>query len=591
MRNPLPSGEFARAPVKSGEPRGSSGAGQPIVAPESGPLASSGEFLAAYGAVSSHRQFGSSEGGRSDLADPLKDFITFEQRRFRSGIGMSATDRTARVLVGRKGAGKTLYLRRLQAAASSENSLYADAWREDLFPTRDVILIWDWSTGEQDALERWELVWRRAMFRAAISHLLNRRELRELIGEYGDPLRAKIGRLYPKLDAPMSIASQVAAIIGEHHNSRVKDSTSLDRYLRDPEWGSLQHSLEEALDHCRPMCFYVDGVDNRFTAAPMQWLPCQEGLFNAVMALMGEKLGSRLHVIVGIRDLVFSSALQKENLTKLVGSDYIRTLEWDFAAIRHFLHQRIDSLSSDYWLAPAANNPIERWLGMATIVNINRKLTEPEQLEHYLLRHTRLIPRDVVLLGNALCDLIDQSEETGELLMEDIRRVVAHQAAGFANEELLSVANHITARLMPRGAGVYGFFANYTGDDGDEYADAMQQELRKVLKRVIATLRRDRVSREMLERFRTEAAEVIGEGIDLPGILWQHGLIGHTENVMEGEATFFATARELSMELPDARGYALHPILLDIVPDLSSVGAVVHPYPRPPDVPSRSMRA
>ena len=540
--------------------------------------------------MSSHRQFGSSEGGRSDLADPLKDFITFEQRRFRSGIGMSATDRTARVLVGRKGAGKTLYLRRLQAAASTEKSLYADAWREDLFPTRDVLLIWDWSTGEQDALERWELVWRRAMFRAAISHLLNRRELRELIGEYGSPLRAQVGKLYPKLDAPMSIASQVAAIINEHHDSRVKNSAPLDRYLRDPEWGSLQYALEEALDNCRPMCFYVDGVDNRFTAAPMQWLPCQEGLFNAVMALMGEKLGSRLHVIIGVRDLVFSSALQTENLTKLIGSEYIRTLEWDFAAIRQFLHQRIDSLESDYWLAPTANNPVERWLGMTTIVNIKRKLKEPEQLEHYLLRHTRLIPRDVVLLGNALCDLIDQSDENGELLMEDIRRVVAHQAAGFANEELLSVANHITARLMPPGAGVYGFFANYTGDDDGEYADAMQQELRKVLKRVIGTLRRDRVSHDMLERFRIEAAEIIGERIDLPAILWQHGLIGHTDNVMEGEATFFATAREISMDLPDARGYALHPILLDIVPGLNSVGAVVYPYPRPPDVPSRSLR-
>jgi hypothetical protein len=547
-------------------------------------------FLQAYGAMSTHRQFGSSEGGRSDLEDPLKDFITFTQRRFRSGIGMSRTDRTARVLVGRKGAGKTLYLRRLQAAASTENSLYADAWREDLFPTRDVILIWDWSTGGQDALERWELIWRRAIFRAAISHLLNRRELRDLIGEYGAPLRAQAGTLYPKLETPMSISSQVEAIIAEHRISRVQSSRPLDEYLRRPEWGPVQHALEEALDNCRPMCFYVDGVDNRFTAAPMQWLPCQEGLFNAVMALMGERLGSRLHVIIGIRDLVFSSALQKESQGKLAGSEYIRTLEWDFAAIRQFLFQRIESLAPEYWLAPDAIDRVEQWLGMSTIVNVKRKLSSPERLEHYLLRHTRLIPRDVVLLGNALCDLIDQSEESGELLMEDIRRVVAQEAAGFANEELLSVANHITARLMPHGAGVYEFFENYTGDDEDEYADAMQQDLRKVLKRLIGTLNRDRFSNDVLQRFRIEAAETIGGPIDLPAILWQHGLIGHTENVMNGEATFFATARELSMELPEARGYALHPILLDIVTDLKSVGAVVYPY-RPPEVPVRSLRA
>jgi hypothetical protein len=135
---------------------------------------------------------------------------------------------------------------------------------------------------------------------------------------------------------------------------------------------------------------------------------------------------------------------------------------------------------------------------------------------------------------------------------------------------------------MPRGAGVYGFFANYTGDAKGAYADAMQQALRRELKHVIATLGRDRFSLDALQKFRHHAAEQLGEGIDLPSILWQHGLIGHTDNVLEGAATFFATSRELSMDLPETRGYALHPILLDIVSELSGVGAVVYPYPLPP---------
>ena len=51
------------------------------------------------------RQFGSTEGGRTDLEDPLRDFVSFPML-LRSGIGMDANDRTARVLVGRRGAAR-----------------------------------------------------------------------------------------------------------------------------------------------------------------------------------------------------------------------------------------------------------------------------------------------------------------------------------------------------------------------------------------------------------------------------------------------------------------------------------------------------
>ena len=91
---------------------------------------------------------------------------------------------------------------------------------------------------------------------------------------------------------------------------------------------------------------------------------------------------------------------------------------------------------------------MERWLGIRTIVNT--ACGETELLEDCLLRHTRLIPRDVVQLGNKLCDVIDRVRydmDNPVLLEEDIRSVVRVEAMRFANEELLGVANHITARI------------------------------------------------------------------------------------------------------------------------------------------------
>ena len=542
------------------------------------------------------RQFGSTEGGRTDLEDPLRDFVSFPHAFFRSGIGMDANDRTARVLVGRKGSGKTLYLRRLQSAARGENALYADDWRTDLPPTSEIVRVFDWASDRQDAVERWERIWKRAIQRATVSHLQYHPELARSVGNHLLSLRAYEDVLFAPFDAPVSIYSQVSAIVNEHWDlqTRHRNPGVLDRYLGRPEWAGFQHHLYEALRVVKPLCFYLDGADERFTAAPKQWLACQEGLFNEVMALLAgdQHVGSRLHVVVGIVDLVFSSVQQSWQSTKLAGSQYIRALHWGIRAIRHFLHERITTLDPSYLLNDNATDPVERWLGIRTIVNTARG--ETELLEDYLLRHTRLIPRDVVQLGNKLCDVIDRVRydmDNPVLLEEDIRSVVRVEAMRFANEELLGVANHITASIAPIGAAEMGIDPLYTGeakkskrkDRPAQNFTAMQETLRVTLKDILSTsLACDRFDRTALMTLEREARDRLGD-IDLPSILWQHGLLGYIEESVEaGQPTFFGS--ELTLSIPTRKaGYALHPALLAAVDGLRSYGTAVLPYTKPPD--------
>lgn len=541
------------------------------------------------------RQFGSTEGGRTDLEDPLRDFVSFPGAFFQSGIGMDANDRTARVLVGRKGSGKTLYLRRLQTAARAENALYADDWRTDLPPTSEIVRVFDWASDRQDAVERWERIWKRAIQRATMSHLQYHPELAKSVGNHLLSLRGYEGVLFAPFDAPVSIYSQVSAIVNEHWDlqTRHRNPGVLDHYLAQPEWPGFQHHLYEALRAVKPLCFYLDGADERFTAAPKQWLACQEGLFNEVIALLAgdQHVGSRLHVVVGIVDLVFSSLQQGWHSTKLAGSQYIRTLDWDIRAIRHFLHERISALDPSYRLNDEATDPVERWLGTRTIVNAARG--ETELLEDYLIRHTRLIPRDVVQLGNKLCDLIDRVRYDMDdpiLLEEDIRSVVHVEAERFANEELLGVANHITASTAPVGAAEMGIDPLYTGEAKKGKANraaqnvtAMQEALRVTLKAVLSnSLACDRFDPEALSALDGEARQTLGD-VDLPSLLWQHGLLGYIEESVEtGQPKFFGS--ELPLVIPRKKaGYALHPALLAAVDGLRSYGSVVRPYTRPPD--------
>src|SRR6185295_18438177 len=92
--------------------------------------------------------------------------------------------------------------------------------------------------------------------------------------------------------------------------------------------------------------------------------------------LNDSRMGSRLHVVIGVRDIVFSSTQMTEHATKYEGSPHIRQLDWDGPAIRYFLEHRLRGLINEYLMDPAANRRIERWLGVASVYNEKRDRNE-----------------------------------------------------------------------------------------------------------------------------------------------------------------------------------------------------------------------
>ena len=120
--------------------------------------------------------FGNPDGSRAALHDVLSQFVDFEHVPSHPALATPADDLSARVLVGKMGAGKTVYMRRFQAAARKNHSLYADSIQEDLPSTESIVRICHWY---RDAVltEKWMLLWRRAIIRSLVTHLLCEREL------------------------------------------------------------------------------------------------------------------------------------------------------------------------------------------------------------------------------------------------------------------------------------------------------------------------------------------------------------------------------------------------------------------------------
>jgi hypothetical protein len=523
--------------------------------------------------------FGDVDAARADVFDPRK-FVEFRGRRFRSGLGMQQDDGEIRVVVGGKGAGKTIYLRRLQTGLSGNHSRYVDDWRNRPPAMRLVLDVWADSNSVRDCRERWSWLWRRAIMRSVVSHLLHVKRLRAKVSDgLANRLRHDFGDLYPSFEGRSSIVTQVEALIRAH---RGRDA--LDTALHNTRWELLEQHVADALEELPPLFFILDALDEEFETAPSQSLDCQEGLLRQVLELRAnQRFGSRLHVMIGVRDLVYSTTQQSEHKSRFRRTPGIRELRWDREAISYFLHAKLHALDQDEWmLAPRANDPVEQWLGVRFIENRRRR--REELVEDYIIRHTRLIPRDLIQMGNALCERIDVAMDSGERVLhpEVIRQTVAKVSRESGVEQLHVVANHITADLMPREALEHGFAESYidvSGDaDPEDMARAYQRAVYDRLRSALGELGEDRITARRLHEFAGKL-RAVGD-VDVLSILWQHRLLGFVDGNkrLQDPVRFYGVDQDCDLELPEDRAhYALHPILIDAVDRLRGVGDVVVP--------------
>jgi hypothetical protein len=535
-----------------------------------------GSLLTAPGQQNGYWAFGTPDGNAAGLEDALSAFVSFDGRRFRDGLGMAADDRSVRVIVGSKGSGKTLYIRRLQAAAQREQSIYADRWRPSAPSTAEIISLADWGTSDSQTVERWERTWHRATLSTVVSHILAARDrsLEAAQAQLDDAFKYGAPEVLSDTRAPRSIYDEVSRIIRSHHRG-----PSLDTFLNHPQWGAVEDALSQSMGSCPPMCFYLDALDERFEVAPHQWLLCQLGLFRFVMSSRSfQHFGSRLHVVITLRDIVFSAALESEHSSRYMHNPSVRRLNWDTDAIEYFLNRKIERLAPEYLSGPPEAPPIEHWLGLTTITS--RARDHVERIEDYLLRHTRLLPRDIIVLGNDLCSQLDTRLDEGQsgLSESDVREVVHRAARRSGQEQLRVVANHVAATLTPRGTERGGDLNTYVNSDGRPAVDP-QRELTTQLADLLKVLRTDRFGASALENFDAEARECLPEMHDLASILWQHRLVGYiTDDVKRGDVVFYGSVEDSGLVLPrDVAGYALHPILLETISSIQGCGEPVIP--------------
>lgn len=525
--------------------------------------------------------FGSAQGDKTDFTDLEREYV--ELGAAYGGLSIRPDDARVRVVVGRMGSGKTLQLKRLQAFTSSrDNDYYSADFRPASIDLNTVHVIeFSQLFGAEALTENWKLLWRAAILRSVVSHLLKEKELRDrlppdLLREIREDYKSLL-RISPT-GRGRSIANQAAEIIGQF-----EQSDNALRYITNPGWEDVEHAVYDALSHCPPVFFYVDAIDDEWKAAPMYWLRAQKGLFYCVMALMRTRLMNRLHVVIAIRDLVLSSVYQSEHQPRYVGDEHTRILAWNGLAISSFAEAKIDSLvGEEHLLKPAEHQALVRWTGRSTIKN-NARLGNPtsslrEPIGQYIFRHSRYVPRDIVQIGNALCRQVHLAKERGQRALPErtIGLTLSRVARLEAEAQLAHCANQIASDVMPAGAVRHQYEDLYVGSE--EYkVNAWTDDLIDVLR----PLKSDRLTASEVDMLNVRAHQSFSDTISLPDVLWQNGLLGaELEDYQGRKRPYFYNLEEASQfTLPQSADYLIHPILIDKLPHIKGHGPPIVPYP------------
>ena len=503
--------------------------------------------------------FGNPDGSRADIEEISGRFVTFGGGIW-GGLATRNNDLTARVIVGRKGSGKTVYLRRLQAFASGQDDLYADNIQQDLPTTAEIIKFCQFFS-ENILTEKWMLLWRRAILRSIISHLMHNPRLKEKVSQKKlERLIETNGSLIREFNAPISVYSQVNEIIYDHE---YKTGHKITGFLEDPRWHEIESIVADMIGDCPPICFYIDAVDEEFAHAPIYWHRCQKGLFYTTMRLLRDsRLGGRLHIFICIRDIVYSAVLRSEHATRYIKEPHIRILNWNKESIRYFLQAKLNMLDNELFVGNVTDGKnVTSWLGIRNIHNDIRDIDEP--IEQYLLRHTRLLPRDIIVLGNSLCEEIIKFKtfEKEHTIEDIIRDTVSKMANTFGNEQLKICSNQIASNQTPKDAALHEYSEFYTANE--EYTSGITEDLKKLIRHI----GKDLFSRSELKDAREQAHKLFGEDVHPFSVLWQNGLIGYLESgasAKKDKINFYSEASMHDFRIPfEKDNYVFHSCLID----------------------------
>ncbi len=337
--------------------------------------------------------------------------------------------------------------------------------------------------------------------------------------------------------------------------SRFQTPTAIRIFSKKIEWSKFEDELALCLAAFSPTHFFLDGIDEAEHRDPVGWMACQQGLLEAVTRLASIEKWRHLRTVVAMRESQVNVLLSGPNGEKWKGSPFLEPLVWEGIDCRRFLEEKIGRLDPRWLSGSRTSDPIERWLGLTEVYNQRLDLSEPAAT--YILRHTMLVPRDIVAMGNEI-SLVLSRLLPEQLASADVRQEAIRKGVRLGAEQVANTALGIAAVDMARAA--YNLVDGADPATGDTVIS-----LRQRLIALLGQHKFNRVSRAEVDEFIRKIDDEIGAGVgsETFSSLWRLRVVGvSTEDGING--TFYGRSVFDPDAPPVADGYVFHASIIDL---------------------------
>lgn len=530
--------------------------------------------------------FGSTDAARINLADFISIGGVFADPH---GNPKAMHDR---IVVGRKGAGKTFYLRKLQDEAvkrefltlSEVTPLSTETIVHFLKRIREYVYTLDHGGDFEIFVDRrksvisvWRAIWDKAIILSAFSLALSflRRSktvkfdeqfihLFKNVDELESYIIDRFENLFALPPIPLSPQDALQAFYDQFELSR-----KLHKFLNDPKWIEFNRICRGCVRDVPPIAIYIDAIDNEFENAPEAWLICQLGLYRsaAQSGFSHDTFSGRVHIVAALRDTVYAAALKSEHSTREYQNRFIRALEWRPSEVNRFFVEKLRRVLGKRASKTAPlNDLLKIWVGFDTLINGRDK---PEAVSDYILRHGRMLPRDIVLFGNAITNGMHERAAAGSPFSDgSLRKAVAQVSDVIGRETIGICVNEVLSNS--------DYFTDYLHDIRSRPADLY--DFRKFIEDKIArffeVLGKETVTqqeiKEALMLAELASAADFAEGAQIyyriDNVLWRHGLLAifHVSGASKRWRYNWAGSASADMLPLKATRLGFHPCLIDV---------------------------
>ncbi len=359
------------------------------------------------------------------------------------------------------------------------------------------------------------------------------KETSDLLADF----RASIRKNYPQVAwdpiprRPLSPITMISEI-----TKRYTNLNSINEDFRKAlNFDDLEYDVLQLLHQYGQVHYIIDGLDELAWADLTGWLDVQRGLFKCAFLLSAvAKSTQYLRVTVSIRNYVFNRSTQDPHADRT--DAHLLKLNWDRNAAERFLNQRLHSASGGKFARSellTGSRPFAKWLGFETRLPSTRKVEE--SVEQYLLRHTRLSPRNIIDALNKLANAIGQADRNQQSYSpDDFSRTVSEIARDVAKKMLVTTAEEVVATIP----GAEKALATRQDDyrvQGEFLINMVADELEAAIAMMeCEVVTRDKFQ-ELIELICHFSIGSVNERNrrqiyrDIEGILWRSGLIAYRD--------------------------------------------------------------